>query len=78
MFSVSTLIGIFMKMIGVDMGEAERELRCEACGRVIKVDRGEQTHPVWQKNGVMRIFCTLPMCDLDARVVEEEELAKSE
>jgi predicted RNA-binding Zn-ribbon protein involved in translation (DUF1610 family) len=46
---------------------------CESCGREIKVDRGEQTHPVWQKNGVIRVFCTLPMCDLDARVVEEEE-----
>ena len=46
---------------------------CESCGREIKVDRGEQTHPVWQKNGVIRMFCTLPMCDLDARVVEEEE-----
>jgi hypothetical protein len=46
---------------------------CESCGREIKVERGEQSHPVWQKNGVMRMFCTLPMCDLDARVVEEEE-----
>ena len=46
---------------------------CESCGREIKVERGEQSHPVWQKNGVIRMFCTLPMCDLDARVVEEEE-----
>jgi hypothetical protein len=46
---------------------------CEGCGREIKVERGEQSHPVWQKNGVIRVFCTLPMCDLDARVVEEEE-----
>jgi predicted RNA-binding Zn-ribbon protein involved in translation (DUF1610 family) len=46
---------------------------CESCGREIKVERGEQSHPVWQKNGVIRVFCTLPMCDLDARVVEEEE-----
>jgi hypothetical protein len=38
-----------------------------------KVERGEQSHPVWQKNGVIRMFCTLPMCELDARVVEEEE-----
>ena len=51
----------------------EKVLRCEACGREIKVERGEQSHPVWQKNGVIRMFCTLPMCDLDARVVEEEE-----
>jgi len=28
---------------------------------------------VWQKNGVIRMFCTLPMCELDARVLEEEE-----
>ena len=47
---------------------------CEACGWEIKVDeRGEQSHPVWQKNGVIRMFCTLPMCELDARVLEEEE-----
>jgi hypothetical protein len=46
---------------------------CESCGREIKVERGEQSHPVLQKNGVIRMFCTLPMCDLDARVVEEEE-----
>ena len=46
---------------------------CESCGREIKVERGEQSHPVWQKNGVIRMFCTLPMCDLDARVVEEQE-----
>jgi hypothetical protein len=51
----------------------QKELRCEACGWEIKVERGEQSHPVWQKNGVIRMFCTLPMCDLDARVVEEEE-----
>ena len=50
---------------------------CESCGREIKVERGEQTHPVWQKNGVIRVFCTLPMCDLDARVVEEEEWTKA-
>jgi hypothetical protein len=46
---------------------------CESCGREIKEERGEQPHPVWQKNGVIRMFCTLPMCELDARVVEEEE-----
>ena len=51
----------------------DKELRCESCGREIQVERGEQSHPVWQKNGVIRVFCTLPMCDLDARVVEEEE-----
>jgi hypothetical protein len=46
---------------------------CESCGREIQVERGEQSHPVWQKNGVIRMFCTLPMCELDARVLEEEE-----
>jgi hypothetical protein len=55
------------------MGEEEKELRCESCRREIKVGRGEQSHPVWQKNGIIRMFCTLPICDLDARVVEEEE-----
>jgi hypothetical protein len=50
------------------MGEEEKLLRCESCGREIQVERGEQSHPVWQKNGVIRMFCTLPMCDLDARV----------
>ena len=61
--------------IGVmdDLQVPEKELRCEACGREIKVERGEQSHPVWQRNGVIRMFCTLPRCDLDARVVEEEE-----
>jgi hypothetical protein len=50
---------------------------CESCGREIQVERGEQSHPVWQKNGVIRMFCTLPMCELDARVLEEEERAKA-
>jgi hypothetical protein len=61
--------------IGVmdDLQIPDKELRCESCGREIKVERGEQSHPVWQKSGVIRTFCTLPMCDLDARVVEEEE-----
>ena len=46
---------------------------CESCGREIKVERGEQSHPVWQNNGLKRMFCRLPMCDLEARVVEEEQ-----
>jgi hypothetical protein len=51
----------------------EKALRCEGCGRVIKPERDEKVERVTDEDGVVRMFCTLPMCDLDARVVEEEE-----
>jgi hypothetical protein len=55
------------------MGEEEKLLKCESCGRVIKPELDEKVERVTDAGGVVRVFCTLPMCDLDARVVEEEE-----
>ena len=44
------------------MGEAEKELRCESCGRVIKPERDEKVERVRDEDGVVRVFCELDMC----------------
>jgi hypothetical protein len=40
----------------------EKELRCEACGRVIKPERDEKVERVTDEDGVVRVFCELDRC----------------
>jgi DNA-directed RNA polymerase subunit N (RpoN/RPB10) len=40
----------------------EKELRCEACGRVIKPERDEKVERVTDEKGVVRVFCELNLC----------------
>jgi RNase P subunit RPR2 len=40
----------------------EKELRCEACGRVIKPERDEKVERVTDEDSVVRVFCELDLC----------------
>jgi adenine-specific DNA methylase len=40
----------------------DKELRCEACGRVIKPERDEKVERVTDEDGVVRVFCELNRC----------------
>jgi hypothetical protein len=42
--------------------EGEKELRCEACGRMIKPERDEKVERVTDADGVVRVFCELDLC----------------
>ena len=42
--------------------EEEKELRCEACGRVIKPERDEKVERVTDEDSVVRLFCELDLC----------------
>jgi hypothetical protein len=50
--------------IGVmdDLQVSEKELRCEACGRVIKPERDEKVERVTDEDGLVRVFCELDRC----------------
>jgi hypothetical protein len=45
-----------------DLQVPQKELRCEACGRVIKPERDEMVERVTDENGVVRVFCELERC----------------
>jgi hypothetical protein len=45
-----------------DLQVPEKDLRCEACGWVIKPERDEKVERVTDENGVVRVFCGLERC----------------
>ena len=45
-----------------DLQVPAKELRCEACGRVIKPERDEKVERITDAGGVVRVFCELDLC----------------